>query len=170
MFEFWPAPRPFESLGRGLGVWLGFGCGNAYRSRGRAQRWPVWARRPSGRAEKRSGRGARGHRRMATLRALTRRSCLNAAAQQRSEFCGGTPAASIAGCPQQSGGTRPVGSPFFGSFLWRNKERDCAAGRMSRPAALPAQRPNFITKSASSAHPESATSYQIASATSLPSA
>ena len=30
-------------------------------------------------------------------------------------------------------GTRPVGSPFFGFFLWRVKERSCAAGRTSRP-------------------------------------
>ena len=94
---------------------------------------------PSGRAEKRSGRGARVQRSMHALRELTRRGCLNGAPQARSEFCGGTPAASIAGCPQRSGGTRQVGSPFFGSFLWRDKERDCAAGRTSRPTALPAK-------------------------------
>ena len=60
---------------------------------------PFGSPHPSGRAEKHSGRGARGHRRMSTLRDLTRRSCLSGAAQQQSEFCGGTPLASIAGCP-----------------------------------------------------------------------
>ncbi len=54
---------------------------------------------------------------------------------ERSEFRSTAPGASIAACPQRSEGTRPVGSPFFGSFLWRSKERDCAAGRTSRPAA-----------------------------------
>ena len=34
------------------------------------------------------------------------------------------------------------GSPFFADFLWRSKESRCAAGRISRPAAL-----NITTKS-----------------------
>jgi len=53
---------------------------------------------------------------------------------ERSEFRSTAPGTSIAGCPQRSEGSRPAGSPFFGSFLWRDKERDCAAGRISRPA------------------------------------
>ena len=74
---------------------------------------------PSGRAEKRSGRGARVQRSMHALRELTRRGCLNGAPQARSEFCGGTPTASIAGCPgAQRRGHGKWGRlslvPFFG--------------------------------------------------------
>ena len=52
---------------------------------------------------------------------------------ERSEFARTPPAASTAGCPQRSGGTQHAGSPFFGSFLWRSKERDSPAGAKSPP-------------------------------------
>ena len=94
---------------------------------------------PSGRAEERRAWGGHGQRSMPMLRALTHCGCLNGAPQARSEFRNAAPGPSTAGCPQRSGGTREVGSPFFGSFLWRDKERDCAAGRTSRPTALPAK-------------------------------
>ena len=55
---------------------------------GRAQRWPGTAFYPCGRAEKHSGWGERGHRRMSTPRQLIRRGCLSGTAQQQSEFCG----------------------------------------------------------------------------------
>jgi|GEM_PF-6348553 len=92
---------------------------------------------PSGRAEKGRAWGGHGLRSKTMLRALTRCGCLSAAPfGARSEFRSATPRMSIAGCPQRSEGTRQVGSPFFGFFLWRVKERNCAAGRTSRPAAL----------------------------------
>ena len=57
--------------------------------------------------------------------------CLTGA--KRREFSETPPAASTAGCPQRSGGTQHAGSPFFGSFLWRSKERDSPAGAKSPP-------------------------------------
>ena len=55
---------------------------------------------------------------------------------ERSEFRSTAPRASIAGCPQRSEGTRPVGSPFFCLlFFGEAKKSRCAAGRTSRPAS-----------------------------------
>ena len=107
--------------------------------RGRAQRWPeqrfnpLWMRRGAQRA-----------------------GCANAAQHafawcsdslplserrersQQSEFGSGTPPASTAGCPQRSGGTQPVGPPFFCLlFFGGAKKSRCAAGRTSRPTAHP---------------------------------
>lgn len=47
---------------------------------------------------------------------------------------GAAPRPSITGCPQRSGGTRPVGSAFslVTFFLAKQKESNCAAGRTSR--------------------------------------
>ena len=56
---------------------------------------------------------------------------------ERSEFRSTAPDASIAGCPQRSAGTRPVGSPFFCLLFFGDaKKRRCAAGRTSRPAGV----------------------------------
>ena len=38
--------------------------------------------------------------------------------------------------PAHRAGVADVGSPFFGFFLWRVKERNCAAGRTSRPLTV----------------------------------
>ncbi len=78
---------------------------------------------PSGCAEERS---------VSRIRA---RSCLSAA--QRSEFCETPRNASTAGCPQRSGGSQTVGSPFFAYFLWRDKESESPAG--ARPGLRPLQ-------------------------------
>ena len=83
---------------------------------------------PSVRAEKHSGRGARGQRSMPMLRALTGRSCLNGAPKARSEFCGRTPPASIAGCPKRSAGSRTVGRISFAFFSCASKKRGSPAG------------------------------------------
>jgi len=54
---------------------------------------------------------------------------------ERSEFRSTAPGTSIAGCPQRSEGTRPVGSPFLCLLFFGDaKKRRCAAGRISRPA------------------------------------
>ena len=103
---------------------------------------------PSGRAEKRRAWGGRGS-------AACRASCSDSlrlferSAQARSEFRSAAPRPSIAGCPQRSGGTRPVGSPFslVTFFLARQKESDCAAGRTSRPATHPTPQPLTSTLS-----------------------
>ena len=78
--------------------------------------------------------GWRLHRRMQSLRALARCSCLNGAAQQRSEFCSAPRQLRDAGLPRSaSEGVADLGSPSFAFFSWRVKKRRCAAGRMSRP-------------------------------------
>ena len=68
-------------------------------------------------------------------------------AQARSEFRSAAPRPSIAGCPQRSEGTRPVGSPFFAYFLWRDKESRSPAGANSRPAAPPPHYPSKARQS-----------------------
>ena len=65
-------------------------------TRGRAQRWPVWASPPSGCAEERRGWRTRA------------RDCLSAAGASLSET---PPSPSTAGCPQRSAGTQTAGSP-----------------------------------------------------------
>lgn len=49
---------------------------------------------------------------------------------RRDEFAGFPASPSTAANPAQPGGR--VGSPFFGYFLWRSKESNCAAGRIPR--------------------------------------
>ncbi len=56
---------------------------------------------------------------------------------ERSEFCETPRNASTAGCPQRSGGSQTVGSPFFAYFLWRDKESKSPAG--ARPGQRPLQ-------------------------------
>jgi hypothetical protein len=56
---------------------------------------------------------------------------------ERSEFCETPRNASTAGCPQRSGGSQTVGSPFFAYFLWRDKESESPAG--ARPGQRPLQ-------------------------------
>ena len=99
---------------------------------------------PSVRAEKRSGRGARGQRSMPTLRDLTGRSCLSGAAQQQSEFCGRTPHASIAGCPAaKRRGHGQWGALLLLSFLVRARKEGRPPGRVPasqpQPSAMPAK-------------------------------
>ena len=131
--------------------------GRGRNTQGRAQRWPVCGlHTPSGRAEKRRAWGGRGS-------AACRASCSDSLRlserserSERSEFRSAAPRPSIAGCPQRSEGTRPVGSPFslVTFFLARQKESDCAAGRTSRPAAHRQKRPSARPRSASpSPHP-----------------
>ena len=129
----WETTRAIASLGlQGAGASRRM-CG-AERSDG-----PLGFHHPSARAEEHRAWGGRMQRSMHALCALTHCGCLNGAPKARSEFRNAAPRPSTAGCPQRSGGTREVGSPFFGSFLWRDKERNCAAGRTSRPTALPAK-------------------------------
>ena len=111
---------------------------------------------PSGRAEKHRAWGGHGLRSKPMLRALTRCGCLSAAAQPRSEFRSAAPCPSIAGCPQRSGGTRPVGRTSFAYFSCASKKSRSPAGANSRPTA-PLHRATlkFI---AASAHSPSASS------------
>ena len=69
--------------------WL-FGSDSAERSDGLSSPHPFWLRRG---AQMEAGSGPQ--------------------LFERSEFCGPPPESSTAGCPQRSGGTQTVGSPFF---------------------------------------------------------
>ena len=51
--------------------------------------------------------------------------------------------------PARSAGVADVGSPFFGFFLWRVKERNCAAGRISRPPTPAKHTPRHSKETAS---------------------
>ena len=83
----------------------------------------------AGRAQKRSGWGARGQRSMPALRALTGRSCLNAAPTARSEFCGSASFASIAGCPAaQRRGHGQWGRLLLPSFLGEARKEGAPPG------------------------------------------
>ena len=130
----WPSPQPFPPAGEGARRHAarssGAGQPKAERSDG-----PCGLHFPSGRAEKRRAWGGRG-------RAACRASCSDSlrlserSAQARSEFRSAAPRPSIAGRPQRSEGTRPVGSPFFCLlFFGEAKKSRCAAGRTSRPAS-----------------------------------
>ena len=105
---------------------------------GRAQRWPEWTPTPLWPCREAQGVGRawaaqQAHASCSDSLRLSERS-----AQARSEFRSAAPRPSIAGCPQRSGGTRPVGSPFLWLLSFgETKESDCAAGRTSRPAAPP---------------------------------
>ena len=103
---------------------------------------------PSVRAEKHSGRGARGQRSMPTLRDLTGRSCLSGAAQQQSEFCGRTPLASIAGCPAaKRRGHGQWGALLLPSFLVRARKEGRPPGRV--PASQPQSNTTNVKQDAS---------------------
>ena len=131
-----PAPRP-ALLGTRRGEWettraiASLGPEHAARS-ARA----LWAERsdgpnglqtPCGCACVAGLAGWRVQRSMHALRELTRRGCLNGAPQARSEFCGGTPTASIAGCPgAQRRGHGKWGRLFFAYFLLAKQKK---AGR-----------------------------------------
>ena len=133
----WPSPQPFPPAGEGARRHAarssGAGQPKAERSDG-----PCGLHFPSGRAEKRRAWGGRGS-------AACRASCSDLLRMferrersEQSEFRSAAPRPSIAGCPQRSGGTRPVGSPFLWLLSFgETKESDCAAGRTSRPAAPP---------------------------------
>ena len=104
-------------------------------TRGRAQRWPVLDSSTPLAVPRSAGRGAgmgsaACHASCSDLLRLSERS-----ASARSEFRSTAPRPSIAGCPQRSEGTRPVGSPFLCLLSFGDaKESECAAGRTSRPA------------------------------------
>ena len=103
---------------------------------------PFGSALPSGRAEKRRAGGGRGS-------AACRASCSDSLRlserserSEQSEFRSAAPRPSIAGCPQRSEGTRPVGPPFFCLlFFGETKKSRSPAGANSRPAAHPTPRP-----------------------------
>ena len=124
-----PSPPPSPASGRGRKQHAARSSGltntKAERSDG-----PSGLHLPSGRAEKRRAWGGRGS-------AACRASCSDSLRlferrerSEQSEFRSAAPRPSIAGCPQRSGGTRPVGSPFLWLLSFgETKESDCAAGR-----------------------------------------
>ena len=136
-------PLPHAGEGRGVGA------------RGRAQRWPVWTSTPLWpcREVQGLGRARAAKHACASCSGLLRLSERRERSEQ-SEFRSTAPGASIAGCPQRSGGTRPVGSLLCShNFAARSertplrelcllslgeaKESRCAAGRRSRHTAPP---------------------------------
>ena len=86
---------------------------------GRAQRWPVRlfgcsAVHPCWLRLRRGGCGVSMRASARMLRELTRRSCLNGAATQRSEFCGAPRKRPAAGLPRSAAqGSQTGGSPFL---------------------------------------------------------
>ena len=139
----WPSPQPFPPAGEGARRHAARSSG-ADEPKAEPSDGPSGRYLPSGRAEKRRAWGGRGS-------AACRASCSDSLRlferrerSEQSEFRSAAPRPSIAGCPQRSGGTRPVGSPFslVTFFLARQKESDCAAGRTSRPAAPPTPQQN----------------------------
>jgi len=102
------------------------------RAWGRAQRRPVSGfQPPSGCACGGVLAGWRVCRRTHPLRDLTRRICLNAAAQQRSELCGAPRKHPDAGCPAGAAG---CGARFFASFLVAHKKGGRPPGRVPASA------------------------------------
>jgi hypothetical protein len=102
---------------------------------------PFGLHHPSGRAEKRRAWGGRGSAACRALCSDLLRMSERRERSEQSEFRSAAPRPSIAGCPQRSEGTRPVGPPFLWLLSFGGaKESDCAAGRTSRPAALPRRR------------------------------
>ena len=146
VFELvYPHPNPLPPAGEGARRRAARSSG-AEQAQAERSDGPKGLQLPSGRAEKRRAWGGRGS-------AACRASCSDLLRMferrersEQSEFRSAAPRPSIAGCPQRSGGTRPVGSPFslVTFFLARQKESDCAAGRTSRPAAPPT--PNKIKR------------------------
>ena len=140
VFELvYPHPNPLPPAGEGARRRAARSSG-ANQAKAERSDGPKGLQLPSGRAEKRRAWGGRGS-------AACRASCSDLLRMferrersEQSEFRSAAPRPSIAGCPQRSGGTRPVGSPFslVTFFLSRQKESDCATGRTSRPAAAPA--------------------------------
>ena len=132
------APRPLRSSahpeGRFIRAIAALGPG-ASKSKAERSDGLFGMHRPSGRAEKRRAWGGRGQRSMPALRALTRCGCpneVNAVNEVSSAAPPQDRASQVARSAAQGHGQ--WGRLFFGSFLWRDKERDCAAGRTSRPA------------------------------------
>ena len=133
--------RAIAALGRWLLPLLNARGSRAHEPRAERCDGPFGLDLPSGRAEKRRAWGGRGS-------AACRASCSDLLRMserrersEQSEFRSAASRPSIAGCPQRSEGTRPVGPPFLWLlFFGETKESDCAAGRTSRPAALPRQR------------------------------
>ena len=153
---------------------LPLGEGRGEGAQGRAQRWPECVCHPLWPCREAQGLGrawAAQHAQASCsdlLRLSERRE-----RSERSEFRSTAPGPSIAGCPQRSEGTRPVGSPFLCLLSFGDaKESRCAAGRTSRPPrfhqALSALTPTLSQrerekrreKNGSNARPPSATSYQ----------
>ena len=137
-----PSPQPSPASGRGSKK-TRRAKQRRQPSQGRAQRWPEWTSPPLWPCREAQGVGRAWAAQQAhascsdSVRLLER-----SERSERSEFRSAAPRPSIAGCPQRSGGTRPVGSPFLWLLSFgETKESDCAAGRTSRPAAQPTPRP-----------------------------
>ena len=142
----WPSPQPFPPAGEGARRHAARSSG-ADEPKAEPSDGPSGRYLPSGRAEKRRAWGGRGS-------AACRASCSDLLRMferrersEQSEFRSAAPRPSIAGCPQRSEGTRPVGSPFFAYFLWRDKESRSPAGANSRPAAPPPHHPSKARQS-----------------------
>ncbi len=106
----------------------------ALRKLRRAKRWPVWLfgcwllvvrlSTPCWLRLRRGGCGVSMGASAPMPRCLARRSCLNVAAQQRSEFCGAPRNRRDAGRPAAQRRGRRLGVAFLlGTFLWRSKEQ-----------------------------------------------
>ena len=140
-----PSPPPSPASGRGRKQHAARSSGltktKAERSDG-----PSGLHLPSGRAEKRRAWGGRGS-------AACRASCSDSLRlferrerSEQSEFRSAAPRPSIAGCPQRSGGTRPVGSPFsLVTFFWRDKKK-VTAPPDAHPGQQRPQHPNKIKR------------------------
>jgi len=122
----------------------------------------VPATTPSTRAEAHRAQGGPMRRRTHRLRHLTGRSCLNGAAQPRSEFCGPTLGSSTAGCPlgicaAKPKGTRVAGCSFLCLLSFEQAKESKSPPRDKRPARFQA-----VAKlnQPSSAYPASASSYR----------
>ena len=142
----WPSPQSFPPAGEGARRHAARSSG-ADEPKAEPSDGPSGRYLPSGRAEKRRAWGGRGS-------AACRASCSDLLRMferrersEQSEFRSAAPRPSIAGCPQRSEGTRPVGSPFFAYFLWRDKESRSPAGANSRPAAPPPHHPSKARQS-----------------------
>ena len=108
--------RPSEAMARAA-VWM-FGCPT-----------PCWLRL------RRGGCGVSMRVEARMPRELTRRSCLNGAAKQRSEFCGAPRNRPDAGCPFAKRRGRRLGVAFsLVTFFWRSK-RKLLARRGDNPAS-----------------------------------
>ena len=141
----WPSPQPFPPAGEGARRHAARSSG-ADEPKAEPSDGPSGRYLPSGRAEKRRAWGGRGS-------AACRASCSDLLRMferrersEQSEFRSAAPRPSIAGCPQRSGGTRPVGSPFsLVTFFWRDKKK-VTAPPGAHPGQQRPQHPNKIKR------------------------
>jgi len=91
-----------------------------------AEQWPEWMFSPNPLCVRRGAQRAGWHvcRRTHMLRGLARRSCLNGAAKQRSEFCGAPRPRAPQVAPARSAGDADSGVAFsLVTFFWRRKRK-----------------------------------------------